>query len=110
MSEILPVPLAAKPIAVFEFVQFMSELLGETAKLTAKVVPPHKVVSAVAMTVGVGFIVIVNVIDVPEQPFKVGVTVTFAVWVADTEGVAVSEILPEPLAAMPTAVLSEIQL
>ena len=58
------------------------------------------------MIVGTGFTVIWKVVGVPIQPFKTGVTVTFAICVVDTEGVAATEILPEPVAEMPTAVLS----
>ena len=70
---------------------------------------PQIVVSAIATSVGVGFTVILNVFDTPKQPFADGVTVTLAIWTLDTEGAAATEILPEPLAAMPTAVLSEVQ-
>ena len=95
---------------MFEFVQEIVAPVGEVVKLYASKFPPHSTVSAVAAMIGVGFTVIVNVIGVPKQPFKTGVTVTFAVWVVVTEGLTATEISPEPAAAMPTAVLSLLQL
>jgi hypothetical protein len=73
-------------------------------KLTAVVVPPsHNAWLAIALSVGVGFTVIVNVIAVPVQPLAVvGVTVIVAVTGAAVLLVAVKlAILPWPLAARP---------
>ena len=107
---ILPLPEAAKPMFVFEFVQFKILVFDVAKRLIVNILPPHKAVSAVDKTLGVGFTIIVKLMGVPAQPLAVGVTVIFAVWVVDTEGVAATTILPEPLVAMPTAVLSEVQL
>ena len=67
-------------------------------------------VSAVAINFGFGLTVIVKLCGVPTQPFRIGVTVTFAIWVVVTEGVAATEISPLPDTAMPTAILSVDQL
>ena len=107
---ILPVPFAAKPMVVLSFVQFMVGVFGEAVKLTATSCPPQAILSAVATTLGTGFIVIVNVVGVPIQLFNNGVTEMVAVWVLNTEGAFKTEILPEPEAAKPTAVFVFVQL
>jgi hypothetical protein len=71
----------------------------------------HTVWSEIALTVGVGFTVILKVCAVPEQPLTVGVTVI----VPDIADVPVffavkDVILPEPLAASPIDVLLFVQL
>jgi len=67
-AAILPVPDAARPIAVLLLVQLNVVPATAPAKVMAVVVAPlHSVWLATALTVGVGFTVIVNVIGVPVQ-------------------------------------------
>lgn len=81
---ILPVPDAAKPIAVLLFVQLYTVPATVPVKLTAAVGDPLQTNwSAGWFTLAVGFIVMVNVIAVPVQLIpafvNVGVTVMVAV-------------------------------
>lgn len=100
-----PVPLAAKPIVVFVFVQANDEPVGVVEKLIALTVPPHCAMFATAVITGFGFTVIVNVIGVPAQPFAVGVTVIVAVIVAPVLFTAVKAgKFPVPFAAKPILV------
>jgi hypothetical protein len=65
-----PLPLAGKPMFVFEFVQeyVVPETLNVLPKATAAVVSPeHNDCPFTAFTVGVGLMVIVYVIGVPSQ-------------------------------------------
>ena len=69
-------------------------------------VPAHCTIGVIAVTVGLGFIVIVNVIGVPLQPLKIGVTVMVAEIAVLPALVAVNDgKFPEPLAPKPMAVL-----
>ena len=64
----LPVPLAARPMAVLLLVQLYTVPATGPAMVTAVVADPaHTVWFAIAFTAGVGFTVIVNVIGVPVQ-------------------------------------------
>jgi hypothetical protein len=70
----LPVPLAARPIDALSFVQVNDVALP--VKSTSVVEPLLQTVwLPTASTLGVGFTVIVNVTDVPVQPFAFGVIV-----------------------------------
>ena len=115
-AAILPVPLAARPIAVLLFVQLNVVPATAPAKVIAVVVAPlHSVWLATAFTVGVGLTVIVNVIGAPVQvtpPFvNVGVTVIVATCGVVPGFVAVKlAMLPVPLAARPMLVLLFVQL
>jgi hypothetical protein len=61
-APMLPLPVADRPTAVFEFVQLYVVPLTAPEKATAAVVAPlHNVWSAAAATVGVGFTVILKV-------------------------------------------------
>jgi hypothetical protein len=74
-----PLPLAAKPILVLSFVQ--SKLVPETVpeKLMGPLAfPLHCTKLVIALTVGVGFTVMVKVFEVPGHPLAVGVTVMVA--------------------------------
>ena len=73
--------------------------------------PSHTSISDCAITTGVGFIVILNVIDFPSQPFNVGIasiilTILEPVVLA---GAVKAPIFPVPAAASPIAVLSFVQ-
>lgn len=102
-----PVPLAdARPIAVLLFVQLNTVPATVPLKLIAAVGEPLQTTwLATALTVGVGFTVIVNVIGAPVQltPLViVGVTVIVAVTGALVALVPTNEgIFPLPLAARP---------
>ena len=74
-----PVPLAGRPKLVFEFVQLTTVPAGFAVKLTVVVCVAQRLWSAVANTEGVGFTTTWNVIGVPLQPLRLGVTVIFAV-------------------------------
>ena len=110
---ILPVPLAASPIAVLELVQVNTVPAVAPEKVIAVVVPPSQSAwLAMAFTVGVGFTVIVNVMPEPVQPLAVvGVTVIVAVIGAAVLFIAMKlGILPWPDAARPIEVLLLVQL
>lgn len=100
----LPVPDAGRPIVVLLLVQVNTVPVVAPENMTACVVPPSQSAwFGIALTVGVGFTVIVNVIAVPAQPLAVvGVTVIVAVTGAAVLFTAVKlGILPWPLAARP---------
>ena len=72
--EILPIPFAAIPIAVFVFIQLKVAPGVELVKLAAGTVPPlHTTIFAGTVTVGVGLTVTVTV-EAPVQPEAVPVT------------------------------------
>ena len=78
-AEIFPVPLAAKPTAVFELVQLKVVPATFPVNAIAFVVAPAQTTSFCGcVTVGVGLTVIVNVTAVPKQPFAEGVTMIVA--------------------------------
>jgi hypothetical protein len=109
---ILPVPVAASPIEVVLFDQL--NVVPETAPVntTADVAAPlHTVWFAGDVTVGVGLTVYEYVVAMPEHPLATGVTVILAITGVVPPLFAVNEpILPTPLAARPTDVLSFVQL
>ena len=75
-APILPEPEAPSPMAGLLFVQLYVAVPIDPEKLTAAVKAfAHRVWLVTALTVGRGLTVIVNVIGVPVQPFKLGVTV-----------------------------------
>ena len=109
-AAILPAPLAAKPIEVVLFVQayVVPDTLNVLAKFTAFVVELLQSVWLVtALTVGVGFTVIVKLSVAPWQPFAEGVTVivpeigVLVVFVAVNEETPVA--FPALLSAKPIA-------
>ena len=78
---ILPVPLAARPMLVLLLVQLYTVPATGPVIVTAAVDAPLQTVwFAIALTAGVGFTVIVNVLGVPGQPVEIltGVTVIVA--------------------------------
>ena len=109
---ILPLPLAASPMAVLLFVQLNAVPETVSLKLTEPVVVPLQTVwSGGSLTVGVGFTVKVKDWGVPVHPLAVGVTVMVAMIGLLVELVAANDaILPLPLAASPMAVLLFVQL
>ena len=103
---ILPLPLAPRPIAVLLLVQLYD--VPVPLNVTAVVdVLLHTLWFPTAVTVGVGFTVIVKVCAVPTQPLAVGVTVNIPLIALAPVFVAVNEAieLPVPLAAAPIEVL-----
>ena len=115
-AAILPVPLAARPIAVLEFVQLYTVPATEPVKVTAVVVAPvHTVWSATALTFAPGLTVIVKLTGVPGQLMPPLVNTGVIVIVA-TCGTAVlliarkAPISPIPPAANPMLVLLLVQL
>ena len=101
-----PLPVAAKPIEVLSFVQ--SKVVPATLPekgIGPLAAPLHLTRLVIVFTVGVGFTVMVNVLDEPEQLFADGVTVIVAiigvvpVFIAVKKGI---ELLPE--AAIPIVV------
>ena len=67
-AAILPVPLAARPIDVVLLVQLNTVPVTAPLNVTAVVADPlHTVWLATAFVVGVGFTIIVNVVDAPVQ-------------------------------------------
>ena len=113
---ILPVPAALKPMLVLLFVQLNTVPATGPLIVIAVVLPPlHTAWLAIVFTDGVGFTVIVKVIDEPEQVVPplvyVGVTVIVAVTGALVALVAMKlAILPVPLAANPILVVLFVQL
>ena len=112
----LPVPLAASPILDVLFVQLNT--VPATAPLNATLAccePLHTTWFATALTVGIGFTVIVNVLGVPatvKPPFEyVGVTVIVATTGAFVVFIAVKAAIvdPVPLAARPILVVLFVQ-
>jgi len=102
-----PVPLEARPIAVFEFVHENDPPAGVLTKPVAGTdALLHTVMSAGTVTVGVGLTVIVYDEGVPTQLLAVGVTEIVDVKVVVPVFVAVNEAMsPVPLEASPIAVL-----
>lgn len=113
---ILPVPFAANPIDGALLVQLkesapVGPVVGLLKLITAVGVPLHTTWPATGFTIGVGFIVIVNVTGVPTQPLATGVTVMVAV-IGPLVALVVKNgsISPLPLAARPMPVLLFVQL
>lgn len=113
---ILPVPLAARPMATLLFVQLYVVVATLPVKFTALVaLPAQSTWLGTPSTVGFGFTVIVKLTGVPLQlrPLAVntGVTVTVAVTGAVVLLTALkAPILPVPDAARPIEVLLLVQL
>ena len=107
----LPVPLAANPIAVLEFVHENVPPAGELVNVNAETTEPLQTLLFAGTTaVGVGFTVIVYVEGVPVQPDNVGVIVIVPVIGDVVVLVAVNEgVLVVPLAARPIAALEFVQ-
>jgi len=104
---IFPTPLPPKPMDVLLFVQLNTVPVTVPAKFTAVVgVLLHKVWLPTAVTVGVGFTVMVNVMGVPGHPLAVGVTVMVLLigvvpaLVAVNEGSVLDPEAPEPMAGL----------
>jgi fumarate reductase subunit D len=75
-----PLPVAAKPIEVLSFAQ--SKVVPVTLPVNAIMplaMPLHFTILAIEFTVGIGFTVMVNVLDEPGQLLADGVTVIVAV-------------------------------
>ena len=110
----LPVPLAARPMAVLLLVQLYTVPGTEPLKACVTVAPAHTVWLLTGFTVGIGFTVMVNVIGVPGQVtplLKLGVTVMVATCgVVPALVAAKLAILPAPDAARPMLVLLLVQL
>jgi hypothetical protein len=105
---ISPVPEAPKPIDVLLFVHVyvVPERFPPKAGI-AMVAAGHTAMLLKCVTVGVGYMVTVKLITVPEHPFKVGVTFIVPVIFAPVPfaGAFHPEIFPVPLAPNPIAVL-----
>ena len=113
-AAILPVPLAASPMAglvLFQLYTMLPPVVG-LLKFTAVVSAPlHNVWLPTAFTVAVGLTVIVKLIGVPTQPAATGVTVIVATSGPVVPLVVVNgAISPEPAAANPMAGLLLVQL
>jgi len=102
-----PVPLEARPIAVFELVHENDPPAGVLTKPEAETdALLQTVISAGTVTVGVGLTVIVYDEGAPTQLLAVGVTEIVDVMVVVPVFVAVNEAMsPVPLEARPMAVL-----
>ena len=115
-AAMFPVPAALRPMLVLLLVQLNTVPATEPLMVTVVVDAPLQTTwLAIAFTDGVGFTVIVNVLDAPVQVtpplVKVGVTVMVAVMAAVLTLVAVKlAILPVPAAARPMLVLLFVQL
>ena len=109
---IFPVPEAASPIAVLLFVQLNTVPVTPPASvIAAEVVPAHTDLLVTAVTVGLGFIVIVNVTGEPLQLPDTGCTVIVAVIGAVVVFAAVNDAMfPVPDAPRPIAVFELVQL
>ncbi len=72
----MPLPLAPIPIFVLLLVQLKVPPAGDEVNPSPATAAPLQIVCApgAALTVGNGFIVMLNVPGVPTQPAKVGVT------------------------------------
>ena len=103
----LPVPAAAKPIAVLLLVHAYVTPANVLVKAAgATVLPLHAVKSAGSFIVTVGYTMIIKVCGVPGQALPVGVTVIVAVMSVVPVLVAVKlAMFPVPFAAKPIAVL-----
>ena len=109
-GEILPDPLAPKPIAVFELVHVNDAPVGLLMKAGGDTVPPHCVIFEGVVATGLGFTVIVNVNGVPVQPLSVGVTEMVLVIAEAVALVAVNAgKFPVPDAPRPIPVLELVQ-
>ena len=114
---ISPVPLAAKPMPVFVFVQLYTVPVTAPAKTTVAVELPLQITwFDTAFAVGVGFTVrVVTCVSVPVHVnpalVKVGVT-EIVPEIGATPGLVAAklEILPVPEAAIPMFVLVFVQL
>jgi hypothetical protein len=110
----LPVPLAARPIAVLVLVQLYTVPATGPVKVCVTVAPVHTTWLDGGLTAGIGFTVIVNVIGVPGQVtplLKFGVTVIVATCGVLPVLIVVNDaILPAPAAARPMLVLLLVQL
>jgi predicted membrane protein len=109
----LPDPEAPSPMEGVLFVQ-VNVVPATVLVNDSRVVPaPLQTVwsPGVALAIGVGLTVMVNVADGPAQLFAVGVTVNVAVTGVDPLLVAVKEgiALPDPLAPMPIVILLFVQ-
>ena len=115
-AAMFPVPAALRPMLVLLLVQLYTVPATGPLMVTAVVDAPLQTTwLAIAFTTGVGFTVIVNVLDAPVQVtpplVKLGVTVMVAVTAAVLTLVAVKlPILPVPAAARPMLVLLFVQL
>ena len=112
VKEILPVPLAPRPMAVFELVQVYTVPATAPVKVAVVKAPEQTVWFGCVFTVGVGLTSTVAVDVGPAHPFAVGVIVKVTVTAALVVFVNVPLIgLPDPLAAMPVTltVLSLVQ-
>ena len=105
----LPVPLAAKPIAVLLLVQLTVALAGEGENVKLMGSPSHKLTGDGAGKVGIGVTVIKNVSFLPLHEALVGVTMIVPVVRAVTS-VVVKLMFPIPVAPRPIAVLLLVQL
>ena len=106
----MPVPLAAKPVAVLLFVQLNVAPEGELLKFIAETVAPEQIAWLEGkITEGVGLTVIVNEVPALEQLFNVGTTVIVETCCAETFDAVIATILPVPVAEMPVAVLLFVQ-
>ena len=106
-----PLPVAAKPIDVLSFVQ--SKVVPPTLPVNGIVplkAPLHLTRLVIGLTVGVGFTVMVNVLNEPGQLFADGVTVmvptigVIPVFIAVKEGMVL-----EPEAVIPILVVLDDQ-
>lgn len=106
---ILPLPVAANPMAGFEFVQL--KVAPEVPeKFTVTDCPTQAVTSAGSVIEGAGLTVMVKVRGWPLQPNSVGVTVMVATRGVKPVFVAEKLMFPAPLAAKPMAGLEFVQL
>lgn len=105
---ILPMPLAARPMAVLLFTQLKVGVLVPV-KLAVTSVPEQTVWLAGSVTVGAGLMTIVNVNAMPMQVPMTGVTLMVAVcWVLTPAAIKLRS--PVPVAARPMAGLEFVQL
>lgn len=110
-AAILPVPVVPIPIVPLEFVQLIVAPAGVELKLIAVVFALAQTVwLVIAVRLGIGFTVIVNVLGVPLQPLNVGVATKFPDIAVEPVLVAVNdEISPFPEAPIPIAVFEFVQ-
>ena len=105
----LPVPVAASPMAVLELVQVRTVLAGVALKFTLMGSPMQRFRSVGSTKEGIGLTLMVNVLGVPLQALAKGVTVMVAT-VVFTTLVVVKAMLPLPEAGRPMLVLLLVQL
>jgi len=107
-----PFPPTASPIEASLFVHAYVVPTTGAAKTTGVVAAPlHSVWPVTGDTVGVGFIVIVNVSGLPTQPLADGVTVTVAVTIEEPLFMALKEgMSPLPAVPRPIEGMSFVQL